>query len=51
MIDAYKIRNRIVHGSYHMLSSCKEEGHPDLPSDIVSDVEDFLRESIKKFLD
>ena len=51
LTDAYGIRNKIVHGSYHMLSPRREEDHTDFPSDIVSDVEDYLRESIRKFLD
>lgn len=51
--EAYSIRNSIVHGSEYsrIESDSKGEIYVDTLADLVSKVEDYLRESIKKLLD
>jgi len=51
--EAYSIRNSIVHGSEYsrIESDSKGEVYVDTLPDLVSKVEDYLRESIKKLLD
>jgi len=51
--EAYSIRNCIVHGSEYprIESDDKGEIYVDTLPDLVSQVEDYLRESIKKLLD
>ncbi len=53
LIEAYSIRNCIVHGSEYSRSESDEKGevYMDPLPDLVSEVEDYLRESIKKLLD
>lgn len=53
LAEAYLIRNSIVHGSEYprIESDDKEEVYFDTLSDLVSKVEDYLRESIKKLFD
>jgi len=53
LVEAYSIRNCIVHGSeYSRLEPYdKGEVYLDTLPDLVSKVEDYLRESIKKLLD
>lgn len=53
LLEAYSIRNSIVHGSEvrRFESDAKEDLQFDTLPDLVSDVEDYLRESIKKLLD
>ena len=51
--EAYSTRNSIVHGSEYsrIESDSKGEVYVDTLPDLVSKVEDYLRESIKKLLD
>jgi len=53
LAKAYSIRNSIVHGSEYprIESDDKGEVYIDTLPDLVSQVEDYLRESIKKILD
>ena len=53
LVKAYSIRNSIVHGSEYprIESDDKGEVHMDILPDLVSEVEDYLRESIKKLLE
>jgi len=53
LVEAYSIRNCIVHGSEYprMKPDDKGEVIVDTLPDLVSEVEDYLRESIKKLLD
>ena len=53
LAKAYSIRNSIVHGSEYprIESDDKGEVYIDTLPDLVSQVEDYLRESIKKLLD
>ena len=53
LVKAYSIRNSIVHGSEYsrIESDDKGEVYIDALPDLVSQVEDYLRESIKKLFD
>lgn len=52
LIEAYSIRNHIVHGSeYQRLKPIDKDAYEDILPDLVSEVENYLRESIKKLLD
>jgi len=53
LVEAYSIRNCIVHGSEYPRLEPDEKGevYLDTLPDLVSKVEDYLRESIKKLLD
>ena len=53
LVEGYKIRNCIVHGSEYSRIEMDEKGEVgvDTLPDLVSEVEDYLREAIKRFLD
>jgi hypothetical protein len=50
LAEAYKIRNYIVHGSGYKRIVQDGRSHFDILPDLVSTVEDHLRESIKRLL-
>jgi hypothetical protein len=51
LVEAYKIRNCVVHGSEYNRIVQDGENHFDVLPDLVSKVEDHLRQSIRKLLE